>query len=121
MVRQRSGRIINVSSASAAFGTPGQANYVASKAGAEGLTRTTANELASRGITVNAVAYGYIETPLTEGLKQEQVDAMRERTPLKGKLKPEDAAEAVLWLASDRAAFVTGQVFHVDGGMVFSR
>ncbi|HVF70132.1 MAG TPA: 3-oxoacyl-[acyl-carrier-protein] reductase [Chthoniobacterales bacterium] len=118
MIKQRSGRIINISSISGLTGNAGQANYSASKAGLIGLTKTLARELASRGITVNVVAPGLIETDMTTGLSEEVRQAILQKVPL-GKLgEPEDIAGAVAYLASPEAKYITGQVLTVDGGMV---
>ena len=118
MIKQRSGRIINISSIAGLTGNAGQANYSASKAGLIGLTKTLARELASRGITVNAVAPGLIETDMTTVLSEEIRKAILQKVPL-GKLgKPEDIAGAVAYLASAEAKYITGQVLTVDGGMV---
>lgn len=118
MIKQRSGRIINISSISGLIGNAGQANYAASKAGLIGLTKTLARELASRGITVNAVAPGLIETDMTGVLSDEVRQAILQKVPL-GKLgEPEDIAAAVAYLASAEAKYITGQVLTVDGGMV---
>lgn len=117
MLKQRSGRIINVTSVVAETGNAGQANYVAAKAGLIGLTRALAIEIASRGITVNAVAPGFIATPMTEGLPQNVKDAMMARIPL-GRIGTDaDCAAAVVFLASDEAAYITGHVLDVNGGM----
>ena len=118
MIKQRSGRIINISSIAGLTGNAGQANYAASKAGLIGLTKTLARELASRGITVNAVAPGLIETDMTTVLSEEIRQSILEKVPL-GKLgEPEDIAGAVAYLASAEAKYITGQVLTVDGGMV---
>ncbi|HWM24067.1 MAG TPA: 3-oxoacyl-[acyl-carrier-protein] reductase [Chthoniobacterales bacterium] len=118
MIKQRSGRIINISSISGLIGNAGQANYAASKAGLIGLTKTLARELASRGITVNAVAPGLIETDMTTVLSDEIRQSILQKVPL-GKLgQPDDIAGAVAYLASAEAAYITGQVLAVDGGMV---
>jgi 3-oxoacyl-[acyl-carrier protein] reductase len=118
MIKQRSGRIINISSIAGLTGNAGQANYAASKAGLIGLTKTLARELASRGITVNAVAPGLIETDMTTVLSDEIRQGILQRVPL-GKLgEPEDIAGAVAYLASPEAKYITGQVLTVDGGMV---
>ena len=118
MIKQRSGRIINISSIAGLTGNAGQANYAASKAGLIGLTKTLARELASRGITVNAVAPGLIETDMTTVLSDEVRQAILQKVPL-GKLgDPEDIAGAVAFLASAEAKYITGQVLTVDGGMV---
>jgi 3-oxoacyl-[acyl-carrier protein] reductase len=118
MIKQRSGRIINISSIAGLTGNAGQANYSASKAGLIGLTKTLARELASRGITVNAVAPGLIETDMTTVLSDEIRQAILQKVPL-GKLgEPDDIAGAVAYLASPEAKYITGQVLTVDGGMV---
>jgi 3-oxoacyl-[acyl-carrier protein] reductase len=117
MVRQRSGRIINLASVVGVIGNPGQANYVASKAGIIGLTKAVAREFASRGITVNAVAPGFIETDMTASLPDKAREAMLAQIPLGRSGTDRDIAEAILFLASDKAAYITGQVIHVSGGM----
>lgn len=117
MVKQRSGRIINLASVVGVMGNPGQANYVASKAGMIGLTKTVAKELGSRGITVNAVAPGFIETEMTAVLSDKAKEAMLGMIPLQRAGKSQDVADAILFLASDSAAYITGQVIHVTGGM----
>ena len=117
MVRQKSGRIINLASVVGVMGNPGQANYVASKAGMIGLTKTVAKELGSRGITVNAVAPGFIETDMTAVLSEKAREAMLSIIPLQRAGTPQDVAEAIMFLASDSAAYITGQVLHVTGGM----
>jgi 3-oxoacyl-[acyl-carrier protein] reductase len=118
MLKQRSGKIINIASVAGQMGNPGQANYSAAKAGVIGLTKTLAKEFASRGITVNAVAPGFIETDMTEGLKAEEILKI---IPLGRYGKPEEIAGMVAFLASDPAAnYITGQIFNVDGGMVMS-
>jgi 3-oxoacyl-[acyl-carrier protein] reductase len=118
MIKQRSGRIINISSVIGLIGNAGQANYAASKAGLIGLTKSLARELASRGITVNAVAPGLIETDMTGVLSDEVRQAILQRVPL-GKLgRPDDIAAAVAFLASAEGHYITGQVLTVDGGMV---
>lgn len=118
MIKQRSGRIINISSISGLIGNAGQANYAASKAGLIGLTKTLARELAGRGITVNAVAPGLIETDMTGALSEEIRQSILEKVPLKKLGQPEDIAAAVAFLASAEASYITGQVLTVDGGMV---
>ena len=117
MVKQRSGRIINLASVVGVMGNPGQANYVASKAGMIGLTKTVAKELGSRGITVNAVAPGFIETDMTAVLSDKAREAMLGIIPLQRAGSPQDVADAITFLASDSAAYITGQVIHVTGGM----
>ena len=117
MLRQKSGRIINISSVSGVMGNAGQANYCASKAGLIGLTKSVARELGSRGITVNAIAPGFIDTEMTSVLSEDVKKAMGEQIPLRRFGRPEDVAEAAVFLASDKAAYITGQVLCVDGGM----
>lgn len=117
MLKQRSGRIINISSVSGVLGNAGQANYSASKAGLIGLTKSVARELASRGITVNAVAPGFIHTEMTEVLSDAVKEASIAQIPLKKFGETKDIANAVLFLASENASYITGQVLHVDGGM----
>ncbi len=117
MFKQRYGRIINISSAVGRLGNIGQANYVASKAGVIGLTRTAARELSARGITVNAIAPGFIETKMTENLSESAHDAIMAQIPMKKFGSPEDIASAIAFLASDEAGYITGQVIGVDGGM----
>lgn len=118
MMKQRYGRIINVASVVGVIGNPGQANYVAAKAGVIGLTKTAARELASRNITVNAIAPGFITTDMTEGLSEELKADMLKQIPLARFGEPDDVARAVAFLASDAACYMTGQTLHVDGGMV---
>ena len=117
MMRQRYGRIINITSVVGASGNSGQANYAAAKAGVAGMTRALARELGSRNITVNCVAPGFIETDMTAHLTKEQHKALLTQIPLGHLGKPADVAYAVAWLASPRAAYVTGQELHVNGGM----
>jgi 3-oxoacyl-[acyl-carrier protein] reductase len=118
MVKARSGRIINMSSAAGRMGNPGQANYAAAKAGLIGLTKTTARELASRGITCNALAPGLIDTDLTAGMPAAATEAIRSLTPMGYVGSVADVAAAAVYLASDEARYVTGQVLGIDGGMV---
>jgi 3-oxoacyl-[acyl-carrier protein] reductase len=118
MIKQRSGRIINIASVVGVMGNPGQANYVASKAGLIGLTKTVARELASRNITVNAVAPGFIQTEMTEALPEATRQLMMAQIPLGRFGTSEEVAQAVAFLASDAAAYITGQVIHVNGGML---
>jgi 3-oxoacyl-[acyl-carrier protein] reductase len=117
MMKERWGRIINIASVVGQSGNPGQANYVASKAGIIGLTKALAQEVASRNITVNAIAPGFIETDMTAKLTAEQRDGMLAKVPLKRGGQPEDVAAAVKFLASDDAAYITGHVLAVNGGM----
>ena len=117
MMKQRHGRIIHITSVVGASGNPGQANYAAAKAGVAGMTRALARELGSRGITVNCVAPGFIETDMTAGLPPEQQKALLQQIALGHLGKPEDIAHAVAYLASARAGYVTGQQLHVNGGM----
>ena len=118
MLKQRSGRIINIASVAGQMGNPGQANYSAAKAGVIGFTKTVAKELANRGVTVNAVAPGFIETDMTEDLKS---DDIVKSIPLGRYGKPEEVAGTIRFLAADpAAAYITGQVFNVDGGMVMA-
>ncbi|MBY0197158.1 3-oxoacyl-[acyl-carrier-protein] reductase [Priestia megaterium] len=118
MMKQRAGRIINISSIVGVSGNAGQANYVAAKSGVIGLTKTTAKELASRNITVNAVAPGFIATDMTDKLNEEVQAEMLKQIPLASFGQPEDVANAVAFLASDASRYITGQTIHVDGGMV---
>ena len=117
MMRERWGRIINISSVVGEMGNPGQANYVASKAGLIGLTKSIAQEMGSRNITVNAVAPGFVETDMTQGLSKELKDKMLANIPLKRMGRPEDVAAAVRFLASDEASYITGHVLDVNGGI----
>jgi 3-oxoacyl-[acyl-carrier protein] reductase len=117
MMKQRYGRIISITSVVGASGNPGQANYAAAKAGVAGMTRALARELGSRGITVNCVAPGFIETDMTAVLPEEQQKALLGQIPLGHLGKPDDIAHAVAYLASPRAGYITGQELHVNGGM----
>jgi 3-oxoacyl-[acyl-carrier protein] reductase len=117
MVKQRSGRIVNISSVVGQIGNAGQANYSASKAGIMGFTKTVAREVAGRGITVNAVAPGFIRTEMTESLPEKVKEYFLQQIPLGRAGEPEDVAEAVYWLCSDAARYVTGQVIHISGGL----
>ena len=120
MIKQRYGRIINISSVVGLIGNPGQTNYAASKAGIIGFTKSVARELASRNITVNAIAPGFIETEMTERLNEKQREALLSNIPLQRLGKPEDVAKVVGFFCSDDASYITGQVINVDGGMVMS-
>lgn len=117
MMKQRQGRIVNISSVSGQAGNAGQANYCAAKAGLIGLTKTAALELAPRGITVNAIAPGFIETDMTDALPQDLRDKYLERIPLGALGSAQAIADAVVYFASDQAAYVTGQILGVNGGM----
>ncbi|MFA3781969.1 3-oxoacyl-[acyl-carrier-protein] reductase [Melioribacteraceae bacterium 4301-Me] len=117
MIQQRYGRIINISSVVGLIGNAGQANYAASKAGIVGFTKATAREVASRGITVNAIAPGYIETDMTSKLNDKQRETLLTAIPIKRLGRPEDVAKLVLFLADEKTSYITGQVIAVDGGM----
>jgi 3-oxoacyl-[acyl-carrier protein] reductase len=117
MIKERSGRIVNISSVAGQMGNAGQTNYAASKAGIMGFTKSLAREVGSRGITVNAVAPGYINTEMTSSLPDKLKEAFVQQIPLARVGEPEDVAEAVHWLCSEGARYVTGQVIHVNGGL----
>ena len=117
MVKQRQGRIVNVSSVVGQIGNPGQANYSASKAGVMALTKTIAKEVAPRGITVNAVAPGFILTEMTEILPDKIKDHFMQQIPLGRMGQPEEVADAIYWLCSEQSKYITGQIIHVNGGM----
>ena len=117
MLRARKGRIVNITSISGLHASPGQANYSAAKAGVIGLTKTVAAEVAGKGIFINAVAPGLIATDLTAGLNDKQVEAIQGRVPAKRIGTPEDVASLVTWLCSERASYITGAVYTVDGGL----
>lgn len=118
MLKQKSGRIINLSSVVGVAGNAGQANYASSKAGIIGLTKASAKELASRGITVNAIAPGFIETDMTDALPEKVKESTVSQIPLARFGRPEDVAKLAAFLASEASGYITGQVIHVDGGMV---
>jgi 3-oxoacyl-[acyl-carrier protein] reductase len=117
MMRRKSGRIINIGSIVGATGNPGQANYCAAKAGLVGLTKSLAQEIASRNITVNLIAPGFIATPMTDALNETQKSALAEKIPLGRLGTPADIAAAVVYLASNEAAWITGTTLHINGGM----
>ena len=117
MMKQRNGRIVSVSSVVGLYGNAGQVNYAASKAGIIGLTKSAAKELAPRGITANAVAPGFIETDMTQAMGEKAIEAVRGRIAMKEFGKPQDVANAVCFLVSDEARYITGQVLAIDGGM----
>lgn len=117
MMRRRHGRIINMSSISGVVGNPGQGNYSASKAGLIGMSKAMAREVAPRGITVNCIAPGFIETPMTDELNDRQKEAITQMIPAGTLGQPDDIAHAVLFLASDEAAYITGQTLNINGGM----
>ncbi|MBC8049697.1 MAG: 3-oxoacyl-[acyl-carrier-protein] reductase [Chitinophagales bacterium] len=118
MMRRRYGRIVNIASISGVFGNPGQGNYAASKAGMIGMTKSLAREIASRGITANCIAPGFIETPMTGELNAKQTEAIAAAIPMGSFGKPEDIAAAVVYLGSNEARYVTGETLHVNGGML---
>ncbi|MVZ87609.1 3-oxoacyl-ACP reductase FabG [Burkholderia pseudomallei] len=120
MMKARGGRIVNITSVVGSAGNPGQVNYAAAKAGVAGMTRVLAREIGSRGITVNCVAPGFIDTDMTKGLPQEQQTALKTQIPLGRLGSPEDIAHAVAFLASPQAGYITGTTLHVNGGMFMS-
>jgi 3-oxoacyl-[acyl-carrier protein] reductase len=120
MVKQRDARIVNIASVVGQMGNAGQANYSASKAGIMGFTKTVAREVAGRGITVNAVAPGFIDTEMTSSLPEKRKEGFLQQIPLGRMGRPEDVAEAVYWLCSEGAGYITGQVIHVNGGMLMA-
>jgi 3-oxoacyl-[acyl-carrier protein] reductase len=117
MSKQRSGKIVNIASVSGEMGNVGQANYSASKAGVIGLTKTIAREFAQRGINVNAIAPGYIQTPMTEALPEKAKEELKKMIPMERLGQPEDVAQAVLFLVSEASSYITGQVLNVNGGI----
>ncbi|USD38793.1 MULTISPECIES: 3-oxoacyl-ACP reductase FabG [Ferrimonas] len=120
MMKKRAGRIINIGSVVGTMGNPGQANYCAAKAGLLGFTKSLAKEVASRGITVNAVAPGFIQTDMTEELNDDQKQAIMSQVPVARLGQAKEIADAVVFLASDRASYITGETLHVNGGMVMA-
>ena len=118
MMRRRYGRIVNIASISGVFGNPGQANYAASKAGLVGMTKSLAREVASRGITANAIAPGFISTPMTDALTPKQVELSAAAIPAQKFGRPDDIASAVVFLSSPESGYVTGETMHINGGMV---
>jgi 3-oxoacyl-[acyl-carrier protein] reductase len=118
MMRRKSGRIVNIASISGVFGNPGQGNYSASKAGLIGMTKSLAREIASRGITANCIAPGFIETPMTHALNEKQTEAIASTIPAGTFGKPGDIAAAAVFLASEEARYITGETLHINGGMV---
>ena len=118
MMRRRAGRIINIASISGVVGNPGQGNYAASKAGLVGMTKSLAREVASRGITANCIAPGFIETPMTHALNEKQTEAIASNIPAGILGKPGDIAAGVVFLASNEARYITGETLHINGGMV---
>ena len=117
MSKQKSGKIVNIASVVGEMGNPGQGNYAASKAGVIGFTKTIAREFAQRGINVNAIAPGYIETPMTDALPEKAKEELKRLIPMDRLGKPEDVAEAVLFLVSEASSYITGQVLNVNGGI----
>jgi 3-oxoacyl-[acyl-carrier protein] reductase len=117
MSKQRSGKIVNIASVVGMMGNPGQANYSASKAGVIGLTKTVAREFAARGINVNAIAPGYIQTPMTEVLPEKAKEELKRLIPMERLGQPEDVAHAVLFLVSEASSYITGNILNVNGGI----
>ena len=117
MVKSKWGRVVNISSDAAKIGNPGQANYVATKSAIEGLTRTIANEVASRGITVNAVSPGFIETDIIESVNKERLETMLKKVPVGRIGSTEEVASLVYFLSSEESSYITGQVIHINGGL----
>ena len=120
MMRRRFGRVVNIASISGMIGNPGQPNYAASKAGMIGMTKSLAREVATRGITANCIAPGFIETPMTDALNEKQLEAIHSAIPTATFGKPDDIANAVIYLSSDEANYVTGHTLHVNGGMMMA-
>lgn len=117
MSKQKSGKIVNIASVSGEMGNPGQANYSASKAGVIGLTKTIAREFAARGINVNAIAPGYIQTPMTDAIPEKAKEALKQMIPMERLGYPEDVAQAVFFLVSENSSYITGQILNVNGGI----
>jgi 3-oxoacyl-[acyl-carrier protein] reductase len=117
MSKQKSGKIVSIASVSGEMGNPGQANYAASKAGVIGFTKTIAREFAARGINVNAIAPGYIQTPMTDAIPEKANEALKQMIPMERLGRPEDVAQAVLFLVSENSSYITGQVINVNGGI----
>jgi len=117
MSKQKSGKIVSIASVSGEMGNPGQANYAASKAGVIGFTKTIAREFAGRGINVNAIAPGYIQTPMTDAVPEKGKEELKRMIPMERLGKPEDVAQAVLFLVSENSSYITGQVLNVNGGI----
>jgi 3-oxoacyl-[acyl-carrier protein] reductase len=117
MSKQKSGKIVNIASVSGEMGNPGQANYSASKAGVIGFTKTIAREFAARGINVNAIAPGYIQTPMTDAIPEKAKEALKQMIPMERLGQPEDVAQAVYFLVSKHSSYITGQVLNVNGGI----
>lgn len=118
MMKRRAGRIVNISSVVGVMGNPGQANYCASKAGMIGMTKSLAAEVASRGVTLNCIAPGFIKTPMTDALNEQQAERITANIPAARFGLPEDVAAGVVYLSSDGAAYVTGQTLHINGGLL---
>ena len=118
MMKKRGGSIVNLTSVVGLHGNPGQTNYAASKAGLVGMTKSLAREVASRGITANAIAPGFIKTPMTDALSEKQVEGIAAAIPAQTFGKPEDVAAGVVFFASSEASYVTGETMHINGGMV---
>src|SRR5690606_15330579 len=117
MIKKRAGRIINITSVSGFIGNPGQTNYAAAKAGLVGFTRSLASEVGSRGVTVNAVAPGFIETDMTKAISDDHAKLLMNQIPIQRMGQPQDIANGVLFLASEAAAYITGETLHINGGL----